>query len=127
MNETGGMTAKKIKPMKNLSKILAVAAASVALTSAISAKADEPALSPKAKEFRSYGAHGIGASSDTVDLTKNRPMGKAWASTINLRATGRSTPTVDVAHAPRPLMSPKDPRYDQEVRRLQEVQIAPLK
>jgi hypothetical protein len=41
-------------------------------------------------------------------------------------STGRS---IDLAHGPRPLLSPKDPRYETALRELrqQQFQVAPLK
>lgn len=52
---------------------------------------------------------------------------KAIAQAESLRKVPSTGPRIDLMHGPRPTLSPKDPRYDQELRRLLEIQVAPLK
>lgn len=110
-----------------LNKILLAAAVAVAFTAVNRAQADEPLLSPRAKANQTRIVSGTAAND--VNLATNRPTGnaKAWAQAQSLKKVPSTGQTVDLAHGPRPTLSPKDPRYEQEARRLQEVQIAPLK
>lgn len=110
-----------------LNKILLAAAAAVAFTAISRAQAGEPLLSPRAKANQTRMVSG--ASANDVNLATIRPAGnaKAWAQAQSLKRMPSTGQTVDLAHGPRPTLSPKDPRYEQEARRLQEVQIAPLK
>ena len=116
--------------MKNLSKILMAALVAAAFTTASRASADEPYLSPKAKANQIRVAP-AGASANDVNLVTNRPAGnaKAWAQAQSLKTAPGTGSTIDLAHGPRPTMSPKDPRYEQAARELREsqYQIAPLK
>ena len=106
-------------------------AATVALLTAVnSASAAEPLLSPKAKALADS-LRTVPGTSSTVDLIKDRPVGnaKAWELARSFRTVPSAGPSVDLAHGPRPLLSPKDPRYDQVARELREAQfqVAPLK
>jgi hypothetical protein len=129
-NETGGNCPPNKKRMKNLNKILMAALVAAAFTTASRANADEPFLSPRAKANQIRVAP-AGTSANDVNLVTNRPAGnaKAWAQAQSLRTVPSTSPTVDLAHGPRPTMSPKDPRYEQAARELREsqYQIAPLK
>ena len=55
------------------------------------------------------------------------PRGRELAD--SLRKVPSASPSVDLAHGPRPTMSPKDPRYETALRELRtrEFQVAPLK
>jgi hypothetical protein len=111
--------------MKTTSLLAIVAA--VGLTFAGRAQAGEPALSPKAAQLRYDFRTVPGTTSDMIDRSVKAGAPKALALAHELRKVPSTGPSIDLAHGPRPLLSPKDPRYDQELRRLQEVQIAPLK
>jgi hypothetical protein len=47
----------------------------------------------------------------------------------SFRTVPRTGPSIDLAPGPRPLLSPKDPRYEAALRELrqQQFQVAPLK
>ena len=112
-----------------ISLLLAVATLA-ALTVVNTGSSAEPLHSPKAKALadslnKARAIHG------DVDLTKDRPMGnaKAWALARSFRTVPGTGPSVDLAHGPRPLLSPKDPRYQTVLRELRarEFQVAPVK
>lgn len=109
--------------------LLAVAAAGV-LSFALSANAGEPLMSPRARDL-AYSLRKVPSTPSSVNLATNRPIGnaKAWALAQSLRKVPSTGPTVDLAHAPRPTMSPKDPRFEAAWRAnaLKEFQIAPVK
>ncbi|MBI1176292.1 hypothetical protein GC207_02510 [bacterium] len=113
--------------MKNA--ILLAAAAIGALTFAASIQAGEPLLSPRAR------ANQIrvepGPSTSDVNLATNRPLGnaKAWELTQSFKRVPSTGKSIDLAHAPRPTMSPKDPRYQTALREnaTKSFQVAPLK
>jgi len=114
--------------MKNLNRVLAAAVVAVTFTTASRATANEPFLSPRAKANQVHFAPS-GSSINDPDLVKDRPFGnaKAWAQTHRATTVHGTESTVDLVHGPRPTMSPKDPRYEQEARRLRELQVAPIK
>ena len=106
-------------------------AAALAILAAVStASAAEPLHSPKGKGFADS-LRKVPAVHSDVDLTKGRPIGnaKAWELARSFRTVPSTSPSVDVAHGPRPLLSPKDPRYETSLResRAKEFQVAPLK
>lgn len=111
--------------------LLAVAVAGV-FTLTATAKADEPLYSPKAKALADSFKK-VPAATSSVNLALDRPAGnaKAWELARSLRSVPSTGPSVDLAHAPRPTMSPKDPRYEAALLAnavsKAEVQIAPLK
>ena len=109
--------------------LLAVAAVG-ALTFAASVQAGEPLLSPKAKE-QAYSVRKVPAVASAVNLATNRPNGnaKAWEVAQSFRKVPSTGNTIDLAHAPRPTMSPKDPRYETALREnaTKTFQVAPLK
>jgi hypothetical protein len=112
--------------MKNMDKVLLAAVVAVALTTINYAKAGGALLSPRAQGNQIYTV--TGSSAGDPDLLANRPAGNAsaWAlARSSQKAPGMDT--TDLAHGPRPAMSPKDPRYAQALREMREVQIAPLK
>jgi hypothetical protein len=112
--------------MKNVNKVLMAAVVAVALTTVNYAKADGALLSPRAQGNQIHIV--AGSSVNDPDLLANRPVGnaRAWSSALSLTKTSE-TNTTDLAHGPKPTMSPRDPRYAQAVQELREVQIAPLK
>jgi len=60
-------------------------------------------------------------------VTPGSPKGRELA--YSLRRVPSTGLNVDLAHGPRPTMSPKDPRYETALRELRakEFQVAPLK
>ena len=109
------------------SLLLAVAVAGV-LTFVGNTFAGDPLHSPKAKALADS-LRKVPAVASGVNLATDRPIGnaRAWELANSLRTVPSTGRSIDLAHGPRPTLSPKDPRYDQELRRLQEVQVAPLK
>jgi|JI10StandDraft_1071094.scaffolds.fasta_scaffold544448_2 hypothetical protein len=128
MNSGSSRTKKKDKIMKT-TILLAVALTSM-LTLASSGQAGEPVLSPKAKEH-AYSVRKVPAVASDVNLATNRPNGnaKAWEMAQSLKRVPSTGSTIDLAHAPRPTMSPKDPRYETALREnaTKTFQVAPLK
>lgn len=115
--------------MKTLKNLLVVAAV-VAVGAAFSANAGEPLYSPRAKEL-AYSLRKVPSTPGDVNLALNRPVGnaKAWDLAQSLRKVPSAGTSVDLAHAPRPTMSPKDPRFETAWRAnaIGEFQIAPVK
>jgi hypothetical protein len=109
--------------------LLAVAVAGI-FSFAASANAGEPLMSPRAKEL-AYSLRKVPSTPNAVNLATNRPIGnaKAWELARSFRKVPGTGPGIDLAHAPRPTMSPKDPRYEAALRAnaLREFQIAPIK
>lgn len=109
--------------------LLAVAAAGV-LSFAASANAGEPLMSPRAREL-AYSLRKVPSTPNTVNLATNRPVGnaKAWELARSLRKVPSAGPSIDLAHAPRPTMSAKDPRFEAAWRAnaVREFQVAPVK
>jgi hypothetical protein len=111
-------------------KHLLVAAAAV-MTLTLTAQAGEPLYSPKAKDLADSLRKSPGTTTDMIDrsIQPGTPRGRELA--YSLRKVPSTGPSVDLAHAPRPTMSPKDPRYEVALRenatRQLEIQIAPLK
>jgi len=97
------------------------------LTSAGNTFAGDALLSPKAKALADSLRKVPGTTTDMLDRAVKPGSPKAIAQAHSLRTVPRTGPSIDLAHGLRPTLSPKDPRYDQELRRLQEVQVAPLK
>ena len=112
--------------------LLAIAVAG-AFGLAASAHAGDALLSPKAQALADSLKKVPGTSVNQPNLATNRPVGnaKAWELAQSLRKVPSTGPSIDLAHAPRPTMSPKDPRYEVALRenatKQLEVQIAPLK
>lgn len=109
--------------------LLAVAAVG-ALTFAASVQAGEPLLSPKAQE-QANSVRKVPAVANDVNLATNRPIGnaKAWELAQSLKKVPSTGNSIDLAHAPRPTMSPRDPRYETALREnaTKNFQVAPLK
>lgn len=116
--------------MKTVKYLLVAAVAAVTLSATLSAQAAEPPLSPKAKALADS-LRKVPAAASDVNLLANRPIGnaKAWELAQSFRKVPSTGPSIDLAHGPRPLLSPKDPRYEQAARELrqQQFQVAPLK
>jgi hypothetical protein len=116
--------------MNDMKTTLLLAAATVAVLTAFNASsAEEPLLSPKAKALADSLRTVPGSTMDMIDrsVLPGSPKGRELA--YSLRKVPRTGPSVDLAHGPRPLLSPKDPRYDTTLRELRasEFQVAPLK
>ena len=111
--------------MKNT--LLLAAAAATLLTAVNTAKADEPFLSPRAKANQIRTVAGTTEDKWDRSIKSGSPKGIAMAESLR-RVPGTGT-TVDLAHGPRPTLSPKDPRYEQAARELRAAhfQVAPLK
>ena len=111
--------------------LLVAAAAVVTLNATFSAQAGEPLYSPKAKALADSLRKVPGMSMNEPNLATNRPNGnaKAWELAQSLRKVPSTGPSVDLVHAPRPTLSPKDPRFETAWREnaVKDFQIAPLK
>ena len=143
--------------MKQISYLLSIGAAIAALCASTSARADEPISSLAAKPGHNQVMNGPSAKAPNLlanrpagnakgwavlqslrtvspkkdpNLLANRPLGNAamWTHLQSLRTVPSTGPEVDLAHV-RPLLSPKDPRYEtiQREMAIKEFQIAPLK
>ena len=120
--------------MKKLNHLMLAAAAAVTFTAALSVQANEPFYAPRQKELMDSLRTVPGTTPDMIDrsIPNGSPKGRQQAARlVRVRSTG---PAIDLAHAPRPLMAPKDPRYEvalyQNAEREfaeQEFQVAPLK
>jgi len=123
--------AKKERKAMKKTILFAVAVAGV-FTLATAANAGEPLYSPRAKALADS-LKKVPAATSSVNLALDRPAGnaKAWEHARSFRTVPSTGPSIDLAHAPRPTMSPKDPRYEAALRAnaisAAEVQIAPLK
>ncbi len=110
--------------------LLAIAAAGI-FTLAASTQAGEPLLSPRAQEHANSVRKVPGTTTDKIDRSIKIGSPKALELANSVRKVPSTGPSIDLAHAPRPTMSPKDPRYEVALRenatRQLDVQIAPLK
>lgn len=108
--------------------LLAVAAAGV-IGFAVGTNAGEPLMSPRAKEL----AHSLrkvpGTTPDRIDRSVKLGSPRALELAHSLRKVPSTGPSIDLAHAPRPTMSAKDPRFEAAWRAnaVREFQIAPVK
>ncbi len=104
-------------------------AAVVAVTVSLTAQAGEPLLSPRAKELADSLRKVPGTTTDMIDrsIQPGTPRGRELA--YSLRKVPSTGSSIDLAHAPRPTLSPKDPRYEAALRANAErqFQIAPMK
>lgn len=108
--------------------LLAIAAAGI-FTLAASAQAGEPLHSPKGQE-QAYSLRKVpGTTPDMIDRSVKAGSPKAIELANSLRKVPSTGNSIDLAHAPRPTMSPKDPRFETALRAnaQREFQIAPLK
>jgi hypothetical protein len=116
--------------MNDMKTTLFLAAAAVAVLTAFNAaSAAEPLVSPKAKALADSLRTVPGSTMDMIDrsVLSGSPKGRELA--YSLRKIPSTGPSVDLAHGPRPVLSPKDPRYEATLRELRtsEFQVAPLK
>jgi hypothetical protein len=116
--------------MNDMKTSVLLAATVAALAAVNTALAAEPLHSPRGKALADS-LRTVPAVPTDVDLSKDRPIGNARARELirSFRAVPGSGPSVDLAHGPRPTMSPRDPRYETALRELRarEFQVAPLK
>ena len=115
----------------NKTLLLAVAVGGV-LTLAASARAGDTVMSPRAKaQADSLKTVPADSTADTIDRSLKSGSPKAIAQAGSQTVVSSTNQSLDLANAPRPTMSPKDPRYDTALRenaaRQSEIQIAPLK
>lgn len=106
--------------------ILAVAVAGVFT---LNANAGDAVISPKAKEQADSLRKVPGTTTDMIDRSVKLGSPKQVEFAASLRKVPSTGTTVDLAHAPRPTMSPKDPRFETALRANaeREFQIAPVK
>jgi hypothetical protein len=109
--------------MKYLALTLVTAAVS------FSVQAADGTMSPKAREQADALKRVPGITQDRID--RSIPVGSAKAR--DLAASSRIVPGrssgIDLAHAPRPLYSAKDPRFETALRNnaIKQFEVAPLK
>ena len=110
-------------------KLLLAAAALAILTAVDSTSAAEPLLSPRAKALADSLRTVPGSTMDMVDRSVRSSSPRARELAYNLRKVPGTGSGIDLAHGPRPTMSPKDPRYEVALRelRVKEFHVAPLK
>ena len=110
-------------------KVLLIAAAAATLTLANSALAGDALLSPRAKELQDSLRKVPGITEDRIDrsIQPGTPRGRELA--YSLRKVPSTGQSIDLAHAPRPTLSPKDPRFEAAWRANAEkqFQVAPMK
>ena len=113
-----------------MKKTLLLAVAAVGAFTLASAQAGEPLLSPRAQSNQSRVVMSNTSAND-VNLATNRPIGnaKAWEHAQSIRKVSGTGDSIDLAHAPRPTMSPRDSRYEAALRdnATKNFQVAPLK
>jgi hypothetical protein len=116
--------------MKTVNHLLAAAAAVATLTLTASAQTAGPLFSPRGADLRHELRKAPSAPSD-IDLTKDRPNGNARGAehARSLRTVPSSGRSIDLAHAPRPTLSPRDPRFESAWREnaIEQFQVAPVK
>ena len=115
--------------MNDMKTTLLLAATVAVITAANAASAAEPLLSPKAKALAASLLPPPGPTADMIDRTLQPGSPKGRDLAYSLRTVPGTGPRVNLAHGPRPLLSPKDPRYETALRELhgREFQVAPLK
>jgi hypothetical protein len=96
---------------------------------ALSAQADEALMSPKARAQAESLRIVPGTTPDMIDRSINAGSPKYAAFQHSLRRVPSAGPSLDLAHAPRPMLSPKDPRYETALREnaAKQFTIAPLR
>ena len=110
-------------------KLLLAAATLAILTAVNPAAAAEPLHSPKGKALADSLRTVPGSTTDMIDRSVGPGSPKGRELAYSLRKVPSTGPSVDLAHGPRPLLSPKDPRYETALRELRakEFYVAPLK
>jgi len=115
--------------MKKLNYLLVAAVAAVTFTATWSVQANEPFYSPKQKELMDSLQRVPGTTPDMIDRSIPSGSPKSREAADRLIKVPGTAPDIDLAHAPRPNMAPKDSRYEvalyQNAER--EFQVAPLK
>lgn len=110
--------------------ILAVAVAGV-LTFAPNSRAGDVVMSPRAKEMADSLRRVPGTTPDMIDRSIQSGTPRSRELAYSLRKVPSTGPSIDLAHAPRPTLSPKDSRYETALRenaaKQLEIQVAPLK
>jgi hypothetical protein len=118
-----------MKTMKRI-LILAVAAAG-AFTFAATVHAADAVMSPKAQEQADSHRTVSGTTPDLIDRSIQSGSPKQGEFAASMRKVPSSGPSIDLANAPRPNLSAKDPNYDMALRdnavKQSNIQIAPLK
>jgi hypothetical protein len=112
----------------NRSSYLGAATGLLLLALNQAAQADEPFLSPRAKDAQIRVVPR--PSTKDPNLLLDRPVGNAhaWALAQSLRTVPGTGRDVDLVHGPRPSLSPKDPNYEVVLRALatQKFLVAPV-
>ena len=110
-------------------KLLLLTAVTATITLAGSALAGDAVLSPKAKELRNSVRRVSGITEDRIDRSLKSVSPKVAELEASYHRVPAAGPTIDLAHAQRPTMAPKDPRFETAWRRnaTAEFQVAPLK
>jgi hypothetical protein len=119
-------TTKKDKIMK---KTILVAVAGI-FTLVASAQASDALLSPRAQDQANSLKTVSGMQSDMIDRTVMAGSPKSIELAKSFRKAAGTNNDLDLANAPRPKLSPKDPRYQTALREnasSQQIQVAPLK
>ena len=110
--------------------IFAIAVAGV-FTFASSVHAADVVMSPRAKEQANSWKTVPGITADMIDRSIKSAPPKVIAQQNSLRTVPSTGQDIDLAHAPRPTLSPKDPNYAMALRenalKQLDVQVAPLK
>jgi hypothetical protein len=115
--------------MKKLSHAVTAIAALGLFSRILSAQAGEPLLSPRARanQIRVVPGSSVGDK----DFVHNIEYGNAKARQLaySLRTVAGAGRDIDLAHAPRPKLSPKDPRFEAalQANAVSQFQVAPLK
>lgn len=113
--------------MKTMNYLLVAAAAAMTLT--LTTQAGEPLFSPKAKELADSLRKVPGTTADMIDRSIQPGTPRSRELAYSLRKVPSIGTSIDLAHAPRPTLSPRDPRYEMALREnaVREFQIAPVK
>lgn len=118
---------EKEKFMKKTNPLLA--AAVVTLGVALSAQAGNVLMSPKAKEQANSQRKAVAMTSDHLNRTI-KPVSPRYAEfQRSIKTVQTSGANIDLAHATRPTLSPRDQRYQAalQANAAKEFQVAPLK
>jgi hypothetical protein len=115
----------------NMKKIILAIAVVGALTFVASANAGDAVMSPKAQEQADSHKTVSGTTPDMIDRSIQSGSPKQVEFAASLRTVPSAGPSVDLANAPRPNLSAKDPNYDMALRenamKQLDIQVAPLK
>jgi hypothetical protein len=115
----------------NMKKIILAVAVAGALTFVANANAGDAIMSPKAQEQADSHRTVSGTTPDMIDRSIRAGSPKQVEFAASLRTVPSIGPSVDLAHAPRPNLSPKDPNYDiafrENAMKQLDIQVAPLK